>query len=51
MLHSFFAYKDGSRTAVAPYIEKIVVPAGQWEWEAEGTGEEIEADVASPQAT
>ena len=51
VLHSFFAYKDGSRTAVAPYIEKIVVPAGQWEWEAEGTGEEIEADVASPQAT
>ena len=42
------AYKDGSRTAIAPYFDPPVIPAGQWETHEEDFEEAIEADVQSP---
>jgi len=43
------AYKDGSRDAIAPQIDKIVVPKGSWAYDDEQLVDALEEDIKSPQ--
>ncbi len=43
-------YKDGSRDAIAPQIDSIIVPKGKWTYEDEELIDELEEAIASPQA-
>ena len=49
LLEGYLAFKDGSRTAIAPYIDSAVIPAGQWEWDAEQYTQPLWTNVSSPQ--
>ena len=45
------AYKDGSRDAIAPHIESIIAPAGQWTYDDETLVDAVEEDIESPQVS
>ncbi len=43
------AWKDGSRDAIAPQVESIIVPTGHWTYDDDALVDALDEDIESPQ--